>query len=343
VELHFSALILAIIFTFVVSGCARSGGQTTSILNVSFDPTRELYRELNGAFATYWHDVSGQHVTVQQSHGGSGAQARAVIEGLEADVVTLGLAYDVDQIADRTHLVPANWQRRLPRNSAPYTSTVVFLVRAGNPAQIHDWPDLARPGVTVVTPDPRTSGGARWDYLAAYGYELERTHDEGAAEEFVARVYRNVPVLDAGARAASMTFVDRDVGDVLITWESEALRIVHQFKRGEFEIVVPSASIVTEPVVALVDEVAKKHGTLEVARAYLQFLYSDTAQAIIARNFFRPRSATFKSRFAAQFPPLPTLFTVDSLFGGWRAAQAKHFADGGTFDRIYRAAAVTSR
>jgi sulfate/thiosulfate-binding protein len=313
---------------------ARAAKEVT-LLNVSYDPTRELYQEYNAAFARYWQGRSGQAVTVQQSHGGSGKQGRAVIDGLEADVVTLALAYDVDAIA-AAGLLPAGWQGRLPNNSSPYTSTVVFLVRKGNPKGIHDWPDLVRPGVQIVTPNPKTSGGARWNYLAAWGFALESYGQEAKARDFVTRLYRQVPVLDTGARGATVTFVERNLGDVLIAWESEALLAVNRLAKGKLEIVTPGMSVLAEPPVALVDKVAARHGTTAAARAYLEYLYSPAGQEIAARNYYRPRNQAVAARHVAQFPHLQ-LFTVDQLFGGWTKAQKTHFADGGVFDQIYKA------
>jgi len=313
-------------------GPARAAGLT--ILNVSYDPTRELYQDVNVAFAAQWKAKTGKSVTIQQSHGGSGKQARAVIDGLEADVVTLGLAYDVDAIA-KAGLLPADWQRRFPNNSAPYTSTIVFLVRKGNPKGIKDWEDLARPGVAVITPNPKTSGGARWAYLAAWGHALRKTKSEDQAREFVAAVYRNVPVLDTGARGATITFVERGIGDVLIAWENEALLAVRgTASGGGFELVVPGESILAEPPVAVVDKVAERRETTEVARAYLGFLYTPDGQRIAAKHFYRPRDAAVAKEFASQFPIIK-LFTIDDTFGGWTKAQAKHFDDGGEFDKLY--------
>ena len=329
-----SCLVLSLAVALPVTVCGQQ--RPVTLLNVSYDPTRELYQEFNAAFATYWRGRTGQEVTVRQSHGGSGKQARSVIDGLEADVVTLALAYDIDEISAQGRLLPADWQRRLPDNSAPYTSTVVLLVRKGNPKGIHDWDDLVRPGVQVITPNPKTSGGARWNYLAAWGYALRRWNgDAKQAEQFVTRIYRNVPVLDAGARGATTTFVERGIGDVLIAWENEALLAVKELGPNRFEIVVPSVSILAEPPVAVVDRVADRHGTRAVAEAYLQYLYSDVGQEIAARHHYRPRLATVAARHKAEFPAV-TLFTVDRLFGGWGKAQAAHFADGGSFDRIYQ-------
>ncbi|HEY3177234.1 MAG TPA: sulfate ABC transporter substrate-binding protein [Candidatus Polarisedimenticolia bacterium] len=304
-----------------------------TFLNVSYDPTRELYQELNAAFAKHWQAAKGQTVTIQQSHGGSGKQARAVIDGLEASVVTLALAYDIDAIAS-AGLMPKSWQSRLPQNSAPYTSTIVFLVRKGNPKKILDWDDLARPGLAVITPNPKTSGGARWNYLAAWGYALGRPGgDEAKARDLVARIYGNVPILDTGARGSTMTFVERGIGDVLLAWENEAMLAVKDLK-GDFEIVTPSVSILAEPPVALVDKVALRRGTREVAQAYLEYLYGPEAQEIVAKHHYRPRVESVAARHASQFPSV-RMFTVDKMFGGWEKAQRVHFADGGIFDTIY--------
>jgi sulfate/thiosulfate transport system substrate-binding protein len=321
----------------------RSSAKPVTLLNVSYDPTRELYEDYNKQFASYWKEKTGQDVTVRQSHGGSGKQARSVIDGLEADVVTLALAYDIDQIADKSRLIPADWQKRLPHNSSPYTSTIIFLVRKGNPKQIKDWSDLARSGVSVVTPNPKTSGGARWNYLAAWGWALRQPGgSEAKAQAFVGALYKNVPVLDAGARGSTTTFVERGIGDVLIAWENEALLAVKEFGPDKFEIVVPSSTILAEPPVAVVEKVAKKHGTLEVARAYLEHLYSQEGQEIAARDFYRPRLEAVAGKYAGQFPKV-NLFTVDEVFGGWQKAQEIHFADGGVFDRIYLSGAQASR
>ena len=304
------------------------------ILNVSYDPTRELYQDYNAAFARYWKAKTRQTVTVDQSHGGSGKQGRSVIDGLEADVVTLALAYDIDAIA-AAGLLPANWQSRLPNNSTPYTSTIVFLVRKGNPKNIHDWEDLVRPGVQIVTPNPKTSGGARWNYLAAWGFALKKYHQEAKARDFVTRLYRQVPVLDTGARGATVTFVERGIGDVLIAWENEALLAANQLGKGKFQIVTPGVSVLAEPPVAMVDKVTAKRHTTEVAKAYLEYLYTPEGQEIAARNYYRPRSAAVMAKHVAQFPHVD-LFTVDELFGGWTKAQKTHFADGGIFDQIYQ-------
>jgi sulfate/thiosulfate-binding protein len=328
-------LLLPVVLAAALGGRAQGHGpQAVTLLNVSYDPTRKLYQDVNAAFAGYWKSQTGQAVTIQQSHGGSGKQARAVIDGLQADVVTLALPWDIDEIAERG-LIAAGWQSRLPNNSAPYTSTIVLLVRKGNPKHIKDWDDLVRPGVSVITPNPKTSGGARWNYLAAWGYALRKANgSEAAARDFVTRLYRNVPVLDAGARGATTTFVERGIGDVLIAWENEALLAARELGRDDFDVVVPSASILAEPPVAVVDRVVDKRGTRAVAEAYLRFLYSEQGQDISARHYYRPRSPAVAARYAAQFPSL-RLFTVDEVFGGWRKAQAIHFADGGIFDQIY--------
>jgi sulfate transport system substrate-binding protein len=309
-----------------------ANGAEIRMLNASYDPTRELYQEINAAFADQWKAKTGDTVKINQSHGGSGKQARSVIDGLEADVVTLALAYDIDAIAEKGALIEPNWQIRLPYNSAPYTSTIVFLVRKGNPKQIKDWDDLIKPGVQVITPNPKTSGGARWNYLAAWGFALSKwNHDAAKAEEFVATLYRNVPVLDSGARGSTTTFAQRGMGDVLLAWENEAILANRQF--GGFEIVTPSISILAEPPVAVVDKVVDRRGTRPVAEAYLRFLYSPEGQEIEAKNHYRPRDPEVARKYAKDFPPL-RLFTIDELFGGWRNAQATHFADGGVFDRI---------
>ncbi|HEY3326298.1 MAG TPA: sulfate ABC transporter substrate-binding protein [Novimethylophilus sp.] len=305
-----------------------------SLLNVSYDPTRELYQDFNAAFAKYWKAKTGDSVSVKASHGGSGKQARAVIDGLDADVVTLALAYDVDALYDKAKLIPQNWQKRLPSNSAPYTSTIVFLVRKGNPKHIKDWDDVAKPGVAVITPNPKTSGGARWNYLAAWGYALKKNgNDENKAKDFVAKLYKNVPVLDSGARGATTTFVERGIGDVLLAWENEAFLALKE-DPGKFEIVVPSLSILAEPPVAVVDKVVDKHKTRAVAEAYLNYLYSEEGQEIAAKNFYRPRLESVAKKYEKQFPKV-SLITIDEVFGGWQKAQKTHFADGGVFDQIY--------
>jgi sulfate/thiosulfate-binding protein len=312
-----------------------AGAKDFSLLNVSYDPTRELYVDFNKAFAAYYKGKTGDTVTVKQSHGGSGKQARAVIDGLDADVVTLALAYDVDELHARAHLIPADWQKRLPHNASPYTSTIVFLVRKGNPKGIKDWDDLARPGVSVITPNPKTSGGARWNYLAAWGYALKKNGGDAAkAEKFVAEVYRNVPVLDSGARGSTVTFVERGQGDVLISWENEAYLSVKELGPDRFDIVVPSLSILAEPPVSVVDRNVDRKGTRAVAQAYLEYLYTPQGQEIAARHYYRPRDAQVAARHAATFRKV-NLFTIDEAFGGWSKAQAQHFNDGGVFDRIY--------
>jgi sulfate transport system substrate-binding protein len=328
-------------FTLLLAGSVVPFGppqapKPVTLLNVSYDPTRELYEDFNQQFAAYWKTKTGQDVTIRQSHGGSGKQARSVIDGLEADVVTLALAYDIDQISDKGGLLPSNWQTRLPNNSSPYTSTIVLLVRKGNPKQIHDWGDLIKPGVTVITPNPKTSGGARWNYLAAWAWALRQPGgSEASAKDFVRKLYRNVPVLDAGARGSTTTFVERGIGDVLIAWENEALLAMKEMGPGKFEVVAPSLSILAEPPVAVVDKVANKHGTREVAQAYVEYLYSNAGQEIAAKHFYRPRNPAIAQKYQAQFPNVK-MVTVDEVFGGWKKAHAVHFADGGTFDQIYQ-------
>jgi len=310
--------------------------KAVTLLNVSYDPTRELYQAFNAAFAKYWQGKSGEVVTINQSHGGSGKQARAVIDGLEADVVTLALAYDIDEIYQKAKLIPADWQTRLPQNSSPYTSTIVLLVRKGNPKGIKDWDDLAKPGVSVITPNPKTSGGARWNYLAAWGYALRQPGgDEAKAKDFVTRIYKNVPVLDSGARGSTTTFVERGIGDVFISWENEALLAVKELGQDKFEIVIPSVSILAEPPVTVVDKVVNKRGTRPVAQAYLEYLYTEEGQQIAAKHYYRPRLASVAAQYTAQFPKV-NLFTIDEVFGSWQKAQQTHFADGGTFDQIYQ-------
>jgi sulfate transport system substrate-binding protein len=306
-----------------------------SLLNVSYDPTREFYQDYNIAFAKYWKGKSGATVTVSQSHGGSGKQARSVIDGLQADVATLALAYDIDAIVEKSGLISRDWQKRLPDGSAPYTSTIVLLVRKGNPKKIKDWDDLIRPGLNVITPNPKTSGGARWNYLAAWGYALKKNNnDDAKARDFVARLFKNVPVLDSGARGATTTFVQRGIGDVLIAWENEAFLAINELGRDKFEIVVPSVSILTEPPVAVVEVNASKRGTTELAKAYLEYLYSEEGQEIAAKHYYRPRLHSVADRHASQFPRL-TMFTVDEVSGNWQKAHATHFSDGGVFDQIY--------
>ncbi len=315
---------------------ARAAARPVELLNVSYDPTRELYVDYNAAFARYWKAKTGQDVTIRQSHGGSGAQARSVIDGVDADVVTLAVSQDIDTISQRSGLLPANWQGRFPHNSSPYTSTIVFLVRKGNPKHIRDWADLARPGVGVITPNPKTGGGARWNYMAAYGWALKTNgNSEAAANDFLHKLFANVLVLDTGARGSTTTFVERGVGDVLIAWENEALLAVNKLGRGQFDIVVPSVSILAEPPVAVVDKVALKHGTVTVAREYLTYLYSKEGQDIIGKHYYRPIDPEAAARYASQFPTIPSLVTIRD-FGGWAKVQPKHFADGGVFDQISR-------
>jgi sulfate/thiosulfate-binding protein len=315
---------------------ASSPAATVKILNVSYDPTREFYDEYDKAFAVYWKERTGDTVIVNQSHGGSGKQARSVIDGLEADVVTLALAYDIDALATQASLIPRGWQKRLPNNSAPYTSTIVFLVRKGNPKNIRDWGDLVRPGLAVITPSPKTSGGARWNYLAAWAWALQQPGgNDTTAEAFVKKLYRNVPVLDSGARAATVTFVQRGIGDVLLAWENEAYLAVKELGPNKFDIVAPSISIVAEPPVSVVDQNVDEHHTRKVAEEYLNYLYSRQGQQIAAKHFYRPRDAAVAALYADQFQNIPLLLTIDATFGGWGKAQATHFADHGTFDRIY--------
>jgi sulfate/thiosulfate-binding protein len=329
-------LTLLIAATAVVPAAGQSSNKPVTLLNVSYDPTRELYEDFNHQFSAYWKGKTGQDVTIRQSHGGSGKQARSVIDGLQADVVTLALAYDIDQIADKAGSLPADWQKRLPNNSSPYTSTIVLLVRKGNPKGIRDWGDLAKPGVSVITPNPKTSGGARWNYLAAWAWALRQPGGSPAsAKDFVTKLYRNVPVLDAGARGSTTTFVERGIGDVLIAWENEALLAIKELGPGKFDLVAPSVSILAEPPVAVVDKVANKHGTRAVAQAYLEYLYTPEGQEIAARHFYRPRSAAVAEKYGAQFPKM-ALVTIDEVFGGWAKAQAAHFADGALFDQIYQ-------
>ncbi|WP_420476486.1 sulfate ABC transporter substrate-binding protein [Noviherbaspirillum sp. ST9] len=323
-----SALALALIAPAVQAA-------DVSLLNVSYDPTRELYQDFNKAFSAQWKGKAGDNVTVKQSHGGSGKQARSVIDGLDADIVTLALAYDIDEIAGKG-LLAKDWQKRLPHNSSPYTSTIVFLVRKGNPKGIKDWNDLAKPGVAVITPNPKTSGGARWNYLAAWGYALKQQGgSEATAKDFVAKIFKNVPVLDSGARGATTTFVERGIGDVLIAWENEAILAIKELGPDKFEVVAPALSILAEPPVAVVDKVVDKKGTRKVAEAYLNYLYTDEGQEIAAQNYYRPISEKVAKKYAAQFPKVK-LFTIDEAFGGWSTAQKAHFADGGSFDQIYQ-------
>jgi sulfate transport system substrate-binding protein len=327
----FTTILLA---ATVAAGTAHAAN--VKLLNVSYDPTRELYKDIDAAFAQQWKAKTGDVVTINQSHGGSGAQARAVIDGLDADVATLALAYDIDAISQKAGLLPANWQKRLPQNSTPYTSTIVFLVRKGNPWKIKDWPDLVKPGVHVITPNPKTSGGARWSYLAAWAYAQKAPGGNAdKAKAFVTELYKHVPVLDTGARGSTTTFVQRGIGDVLLSWENEAYLALREQGGDRFQIVYPSNSILAEPPVALLDKNVDRHGTRKVAEAYLQFLYSKDGQEIEARDFYRPRDPQVLAAHAKQFPNLP-LYTIDDVFGGWQKAQATHFADGGVFDQIYK-------
>jgi sulfate transport system substrate-binding protein len=322
----------------LVAGLLAGGSALaeTTLLNVSYDPTRELYQDFNASFAKQWKAKTGEDVAIKASHGGSGKQARAVIDGLEADVVTLALAYDIDAIADKAKLLPPDWQKRLPHNASPYTSTIVFLVRKGNPKGIKDWGDLVKPGVSVITPNPKTSGGARWNYLAAWGYALKQPGGNDAkAKDFVAKLFANVPVLDSGARGSTTTFVERGLGDVLLAWENEAYLAVKELGPDKFEIVTPSLSILAEPPVSVVDKVVDKRGTRKVAQAYLEYLYTPEGQEIAARNYYRPIDKKVAAAHARQFAAVK-LFTIDEVFGGWSKAQKEHFGDGGSFDQIYR-------
>ena len=326
-----TSLLLGIL---ALAAAPLSQAANVDLLNVSYDPTRELYRDVNAAFAARWKSETGDTVAIRQSHGGSGTQARSVIDGLTADVVTLALSYDVDGLHENGNLIPADWQKRLPDNSAPYTSTIVFLVRKGNPKQLRDWNDLVKDGVSVITPNPKTSGGARWNYLAAWGYAKRTLGSDEAARDFVTRLYRNVPVLDTGARGSTTTFVERGQGDVLLAWENEALLATRDIARDKFEIVVPSISILAEPSVSVVDAVVDKRDTRKVAEAYLQFLYTKEGQELAAKHHYRPRNAEVAAKYAADFPRLD-LLTVDDQFGGWHLAHKAHFADGASFDQIY--------
>jgi sulfate/thiosulfate-binding protein len=329
----FLKLIVAGAFALAVPLSATAADVT--LLNVSYDPTRELYVDFNKAFAAHWKAKTGDNVTIKQSHGGAGKQARAVIDGLQADVVTLALAYDIDAIHAKAKLIPKDWQTRLPNNSAPYTSTIVLLVRKGNPKKIKDWDDLAKPGISVITPNPKTSGGARWNYLAAWGYELKRNGgDQQKAKEFVKKIFANVPVLDSGARGSTTTFVERGIGDVFISWENEAFLALKELGPDKFEIIVPSVSILAEPPVTLVDKVADKRKTRAVAQGYLEYLYSDEGQDIAGKNYYRPTNPKYIEKYAQLFPKV-NLFKIDDVFGGWQKAQKEHFEDGGTFDQIY--------
>ncbi|WP_153126537.1 sulfate ABC transporter substrate-binding protein [Peribacillus tepidiphilus] len=347
----FTFFLTLMLLTVVLAGCssnqtnsgneeknneAASNKDSVELLNVSYDPTRELYQDFNKEFNKYWKEKTGQTVTIQQSHGGSGKQGRAVIDGLEADVVTLALAYDIDMIAKDGDLLEKDWQTRLNHNSTPYTSTIVFLVRKGNPKGINDWDDLIKKGVSVITPNPKTSGGARWNYLAAWTYaDKKYNSDEKKIKEFVSQLYKNVEVLDSGARGSTTTFVERGIGDVLIAWENEAFLTLNELGKDEFEIVVPSISILAEPPVAVVDKVVEKKGTREVAEAYLKYLYTDRGQEIAAKHYYRPRNEEIQKKYKDTFPEID-LVTIDERFGGWNKAQETHFNDGGTFDQIYQ-------
>jgi sulfate/thiosulfate-binding protein len=326
-------LFFKLVLALLVS--AGAFGKEIALLNVSYDPTRELYEDYNKAFAKYWEGKTQQKITIRQSHGGSGKQARSIIDGLDGDVATLALAYDIDSLAERGKLLPADWQKKFPNNSAPYTSTIVFLVRAGNPKAIKDWDDLVKSDISVVTPNPKTSGGARWNYLAAWAFAKKKYGSDEKAHEFVRKLYKNVPVLDSGARGSTTTFLNRGVGDVLVAWENEALAAVKELGAGKVELILPSSSILAEPSVAVVEKVTKRKGTFEIAKAYLDYLYSPEGQEIIARNFWRPRSKDVSAKYEKTFPKID-LVTVDQFFGGWQKAQKTHFSDGGTFDQIYR-------
>jgi len=335
-RLFVSAGVTALALLLGYSSSQLTAEATVHLLNVSYDPTRELYQEFNKAFAGDWKHKTGQTVEIEQSHGGSGTQARAVIDGLQADVVTLALAYDIDAIVDKAHLINPGWEKKLDQNSTPYTSTIVFLVRKGNPKGIHDWPDVIRKGVSVITPNPKTSGGARWNYLAAWGYAWNHSgHDEKKTRDFIAALYSNVPVLDSGARGATTTFVQRGLGDVLLSWENEAYLAVKEFGADKFQIVNPSSSILAEPPVALVDVNVDRHGTRKVAEAYLKYLYTDAGQEIAAKNFYRPRSQAVLARYKDKFPDIK-FFTITDVAGTWKEVQPKHFADHGIFDQLYQ-------
>jgi sulfate/thiosulfate-binding protein len=327
-----------IALALVVLACqARPTLADSTLLNVSYDPTRELFQQYNAAFAKHWKAQTGQNVTIKQSHGGSGKQARSVIDGLDADVVTLALAYDIDAIHEKAGLLAKDWQKRLPNNSAPYTSTITFVVRKGNPKGIKDWDDLIRPGLKVITPNPKTSGGARWNYLAAWGWAQKKFGgDEAKVKDYIGKLYKNVPVLDSGARGSTTTFGQRGIGDVLIAWENEAFLLVKELGKDKFEIVAPSVSILAEPSVAVVDRVAAKKGNGKLAEEYLKYLYSDEGQELIAKNYYRPRNQAVAKKYAAVFPNIK-LFTIDEVFGGWQKAQKTHFEDNGFYDQIYLA------
>lgn len=329
-------LLTLVLLTATHLAAPHAWAKEITLLNVSYDPTRELYTDYNAAFSKYWQAKTGDTVKVNQSHGGSGKQARAVIDGLQADVATLALAYDVDQLSEKGKLIPKDWQKRLQHNSSPYTSTIVFLVRKGNPKNIKDWDDIVKPGVSVITPNPKTSGGARWNYLAAWAYALKQNNnDENKAKEFVSKLYKNVPVLDSGARGSTTTFVERGIGDVFISWENEAFLAQKELGPDKFEIVIPSLSILAEPPVTVVDKFTKKHGTDVVAKAYLEYLYSEEGQEIAAKNYYRPTLASVAAKYEKQFPKI-NLIKIDDVFGGWQKAQKTHFADGGIFDQIYQ-------
>ncbi len=322
--------------TFSLTAPIAVSAKDITLLNVSYDPTRELYQDFNAAFSKYWLEKTGDKVTVKASHGGSGKQARAIIDGLDADVATLALGYDVDQLYEKGKLIPKDWQKRLPHNSSPYTSTIVLLVRKGNPKGIKDWDDLVKPGVSVITPNPKTSGGARWNYLATWAFAQKKYgNDEARTKEFVGKLLKNVPVLDTGARGSTTTFVERGIGDVLLAWENEAFLAQKELGVGKFEIVIPSLSILAEPPVTVVDKFAKKHGTEKVAKAYLDYLYTEDGQEIAAKNYYRPILESVAKKYERQFPKV-NLVTIDAAFGGWAKAQKEHFSDGGTFDKIYQ-------
>jgi len=330
-----SILKVSLLLTALIINAQHAVAADISLLNVSYDPTRELYQDYNAAFTKFWKAKTGDNVIVKTSNGGSGKQARAIIDGLEADVATLGLAYDIDELSEQGGLIPKEWQKRLPNNSAPYTSTIVFLVRKGNPKHIKDWDDIVKPGVAVITPSPKTSGGARWNYLAAWAYALKtNNNDQSKAKEFIRKLYKNVPVLDSGARGATTTFVERGIGDVLLAWENEAFLAQKELGPDKFEIVVPSLSILAEPTVTVVDKVVDKHKTRAIATAYLEHLYSEEGQEIAAQNYYRPTLASVAKKYENKFPKIK-LVTIDDVFGGWQNAQKTHFADGGTFDQIY--------
>ncbi len=333
---NINKLLSTLLATLALAAPLMASAADITLLNVSYDPTRELYQDYNAAFSKYWKAKTGDNVTIKASHGGSGKQGRAIIDGLEADVATLALAYDIDALYDKARLIPQNWQTRLPNNSTPYTSTIVFLVRKGNPKGIKDWDDLIKPGVSVITPNPKTSGGARWNYLAAWAYAQKHDgNDEAKTKQFLSKLFKNVPVLDSGARGSTTTFVERGIGDVAISWENEAFLAQKELGPDKFEIVVPSLSILAEPPVTVVDKVVDKHKTRAVATAYLEYLYSEEGQEIAAKNYYRPRLESVAKKYEKVFPKL-NLVTVDQEFGGWQKAQKTHFADGGTFDEIYQ-------